>query len=64
MAERLEPQEVRRRMQGDDGALLVCAYNDTEKCKKQGIEESIPYPEFESKLDSIPKSKEIVFFCA
>jgi hypothetical protein len=47
-----------------DGALLVCAYDDSEKCRKIGIEESIPYPDFKAKLDSIPKSKEIVFFCA
>ncbi len=62
MAKRLQAEEVRRRI--NDGAMLVCAYDDVDKCRKTGIDESIPYAEFKSKLDSIPKSKEIVFFCA
>lgn len=63
MPQRVKPDEVRQRMK-DNGAMLVCAYDDSEKCRKIGIAESIPYPDLKSKLDSIPKSREIVFFCA
>lgn len=63
MAKRLTADEVRQRIEGND-AMLVCAYNDTEKCAQFGIDESTPYPELKSQLDSIPKSKELIFFCA
>lgn len=62
MAERLKAAEVRRRVGA--GAMLVCAYDDVGKCRKTGVTESIPYPEFKDQLDSVPKSQEIVFFCA
>jgi len=63
MPQRLKAEDVRRRIEGGDGPLLVCAYDDAEKCRGFGIGEAIPYPEFKSRLDSIPKSREIVFFC-
>jgi hypothetical protein len=63
MPQRLSADEVRERMEDND-TMLVCAYDDSEKCRRIGIEEAVPYPDFKSKLGSIPKSKEIVFFCA
>jgi hypothetical protein len=63
MPQRLKAEEVRRRMKSD-GVLLVCAYDDADKCRQLGIAESIPYPDFKSRLESVPKSQEIVFFCA
>lgn len=64
MPKRIDVNEARKHIGGDDGALLVCAYNDTEKCRKIGIAESIPYPELKERLDSIPQSRELIFFCA
>lgn len=64
MPQRVHPEEARRRIEDPNGALLVCAYDDTEKCQQFGIEEAIPYPHLKQRLDSIPKSQELVFFCA
>lgn len=63
MPDRLQADEVKRRAQSED-SLLICAYNDTEKCNKFGIENAIAYPEIKDKLDSLPKSTHLMFFCA
>ena len=63
MPQRIDAEEVQRRVRHENGALLVCAYDDMQKCRDMEIEESIPYPEFKTRLESVPKSKEIVFFC-
>lgn len=46
-----------------DDALLVCAYDDDEKCKKLGVDESIPMSGLQSRLGDVPKSRPLVFFC-
>ncbi len=63
MAERLKAEEVQQRIQGN-GALLVCAYDDAEKCRGFGIAEAISYPALKPRLDSMSKSQELIFFCA
>ncbi len=63
MPERLKAEEARKLIE-NEGAMLVCAYDDEAKCKNIGIEEAVPYPDLKPRLDSIPKSKELVFFCA
>ena len=45
-------------------ALLVCAYRDDEACRKVQLEGSIPLTQFESRLEGVPKDREIVFYCA
>ncbi|MCO6437646.1 MAG: ArsR family transcriptional regulator [Phycisphaerae bacterium] len=64
MPTRVQADAVRKRMGKDDGPLLVCAYDNEEKCRNFGIGEAISYPKLKSRLDSISKSKELVFFCA
>ena len=44
-------------------ALLVCAYDD-EKCRQNHLDGSITLSEFRARADSIPKDKEIAFYCA
>jgi hypothetical protein len=44
-------------------ALLVCAYEDEEKFKKLQLEGAISLNELKSKLPSLPKDQEIVFYC-
>jgi hypothetical protein len=44
--------------------LIVCAFGDSEKCAKLKIDGSISMKELEAGLDSIPKDREIVFFCS
>jgi hypothetical protein len=43
-------------------ALLVCAYEDEAKFKKMQLQGAISFNEFKSKLSSITKDQEIVFY--
>jgi hypothetical protein len=43
--------------------LLVCAYEDEEKFRKLQIQGAISFNAFKSKLPSLSKDQEIVFYC-
>jgi hypothetical protein len=43
-------------------ALLVCAYQDEDACRKVHLEGAISLIQFESKLSGLPKDQEIIFF--
>ena len=43
-------------------ALLVCAYEDDAKCRMLNLEGSISFTSFKSRLQSLPKSQEIIFY--
>lgn len=45
-------------------ALLVCAYEDEQKCSKVNLQGSINMAQFTSRLASVPKDQEIIFYCA
>jgi hypothetical protein len=45
-------------------AILVCAYEDESKFKKMRLQGAISLSEFKSKLSSLSKDQEIVFYCA
>ena len=45
-------------------ALLVCAYEDDVKCRKGRLEGSIPLARFETIAATLPKTQEIIFYCA
>jgi hypothetical protein len=45
-------------------ALLVCAYEDEAKCRALNLDGSIPLSNFKSRAGSLPKSQEIIFYCA
>lgn len=45
-------------------ALLVCAYDDEEKCAKLRLEGAMSLNAFRSKLPSLSKDQELVFYCA
>jgi hypothetical protein len=44
-------------------ALLVCSYSDSQ-CKEILLEGAILLSEFESRLPSLPKTQQIIFYCA
>jgi hypothetical protein len=46
------------------GALLVCGYEDDAKCRKGRLEGSIPLARFEAMAPTLPKTQEIIFYCA
>ncbi len=60
---RISPQEAREKLRGGS-ALFVCAYDDEEKFKQLRLEGAISLKELESRLPSLPKSQELIFYCA
>jgi rhodanese-related sulfurtransferase len=44
--------------------LLVCAYDDEAKCRQMQLQGSIPLTQFASRAPSLPKDREIIFYCA
>ncbi len=60
---RVAPEEVRDRVTSGS-ALLVCAYEDEEKCRKVHLEGAISLTEFKLKLPTLAKDQEIIFYCA
>jgi rhodanese-related sulfurtransferase len=61
--ERITVEEARQKVQANQ-ALLVCAYEDEAKCRMVNLDGSISLTSFQSKAGSLPKSQEIIFFCA
>jgi hypothetical protein len=62
-AERVGARETFERVKSGN-ALLVCAYEDEEKFKALHLEGAISLEVFKSRLGSIPKAQEIIFYCA
>jgi hypothetical protein len=46
------------------GALLVCAYEDEEKCQRHHLRGSISLTELEQRLPQLHGDQEIIFYCA
>jgi hypothetical protein len=61
--ERISVEEARKKTKANQ-ALLVCAYEDEAKCRMLDLDGSISLTGFQSKAGSLPKSQEIIFFCA
>ncbi len=59
--ERVTAEEVYNKLKSGK-ALLVCAYEDEERFKKLQLEGAISLNEFKSKLPSLAKDQEIVFY--
>ena len=59
---RIGPDEAMKKVKSGE-ALLVCAYAD-EDCKAVLFEGALLRSEFESKLDTLPKTQEIIFYCS
>lgn len=56
---RLSPQAVReQQLQGD--ALLVCAYDDAEKCRRFLLTDALTLDEL---AEQLPTDRRIVFYC-
>ncbi len=61
--ERINPHETNGKVISGD-ALLVCAYDSDERFKTAHLEGAISLSEFKSKVPSIQRNQEIVFYCA
>jgi rhodanese-related sulfurtransferase len=60
---RITPEEAHRKVQSGE-ALLVCAYEDEEKCRQMHLEGAIHMQELEQELSQLDKEKELIFYCA
>jgi hypothetical protein len=60
---RIDPAAARREVQAGR-ALLVCAYEDDARYRELKLEGSISFHAFEQKLASLPRTQEIIFYCA
>ena len=59
--ERISAQQAHAKTKANQ-ALLVCAYEDEAKCRMLNLEGSISFTSFKSQAQSLPKSKEIIFY--
>ncbi len=64
MAQRIDAEQVRRKLEDGEDVLLVCGYDDDQRCADAGVEGSLTYTQFRAQLGRIPKDQEIVFYCA
>jgi hypothetical protein len=61
--ERISVAEARRKAEAGE-ALLVCAYDDAQKCNQMKLHGSIQLAELRSRLGALPKDQQIIFYCA
>ena len=62
MAQRISVNDVRQKLALRE-LLLVCAYDDDQKWRDAGVTGSIPFSQFQSKLNTLSKTQEIIFYC-
>lgn len=62
-ASRISPEEARDHVRRF-GALLVCAYDDPAQYKSYFLDGSIALDEFRARTESLPKDREVIFYCA
>jgi len=60
---RVAPEEIYQRLKSGT-VLLVCAYEDDAKFRRMQLQGAISLNEFKSRLPSLAKDQEIVFYCA
>lgn len=60
---RITAEETRQKVT-DGKALLVCAYEDDERCRQMHLQGAMLFTEFTLKLPELPKDQEIIFYCA
>jgi hypothetical protein len=62
-ARRIDPVEARRDV-ASGKALLVCAYEDEEKCRRYGVAGALSFTEWQAQAAASPRDREVVFYCA
>jgi hypothetical protein len=60
---RVTPEEIHAKLRSGD-ALLVCAYDSDARFRQVHLEGAISLDEFNSLRPTLPRDREIVFYCA
>ncbi len=60
---RVTPEEVYPKLRSGE-ALLVCAYDDDAKFRALRLTGAISFAEFQALRPTLPKDRDIVFYCA
>ena len=60
---RIAPKLAHQKVQAGE-ALLVCAYDNREKCDKLSVSGSLQWADFEARLPKLGKDQKIILFCA
>jgi rhodanese-related sulfurtransferase len=58
---RISPEEARKKILSNE-AILVCAYEEEEKFRKMHLEGAISLNEFKTRVSSLSKEREIIFY--
>jgi len=61
--QRISPEEARRKAHAGE-AMLVCAYDSSEKFRLNHLEDAWSLEAFRARLKDLPRDREIIFFCA
>jgi hypothetical protein len=61
---RIDPKHARQQIRNGSGALLVCAYDSAEKCREFHLDGAMNFDEFRARTGSLPRDREIIFYCA
>ena len=61
-APRISVAEARRRVKA--GSLLVCAYDDENTCRQHHLDGALHMAALQTRVATLPKETEIVFYCA
>jgi hypothetical protein len=59
----MDPVDAREKVVSGK-AILVCGYEGEEKFKTYRLEGAISFEDFQSKLPSLDKNQEVIFYCA
>lgn len=60
---RVTPEQIYPKVRSGE-ALLVCAYESDARFRQVNLEGAISLEEFKSLRPTLPKDREIVFYCA
>jgi hypothetical protein len=61
-APRISPAELRSHLERTPPPLVVCAYDDPERCASIRIPGALNLIELDARLGTLPRTQEIVFY--
>jgi len=61
--ERVPAEDARRDVEAGR-ALLVCAYDDANKCRQLRLQNAIALHDLQRRVNSVPRNQTLIFYCA